>query len=133
MTAPRKCTNCGVVNNGQNFHKGGVAKDNLHSKCKPCRSKERKEYTSKPEFRANRYGISVDKMNQMLELGCGICGSFEKLIIDHDHSCCNKQNYSCGNCVRGVICNRCNLGLAHFEDSIDKMLNAIEYIRRNKW
>ena len=131
MATQRICTSCGVVNDGTNFHKGGVAKDNLHSKCKKCRNKYNNASRSTPEFRAQRYGISLDDMNKMLQAGCSICGSFDKLIIDHDHSCCDKQNYSCGKCVRGVLCNKCNLGLAHFEDSIDKMLSAIEYIRRN--
>lgn len=27
--------------------------------------------------------------------------------IDHDHSCCNKK-YSCGKCIRGIVCLGCN-------------------------
>ena len=128
----RVCTVCGVENNGKNFHRGGVAKDNLHSRCKDCRSKDLKVARSKPEFRAKRYGITVSYMNEMLSGGCMICGSHHKLVIDHDHSCCDKQNYSCGACVRGVLCDRCNVGLSHFEDSLDKIIKAAEYIRRSK-
>lgn len=128
----RFCTVCGTENNGTNFHKGGVAKDGLHSKCKDCRNAERKEYVSKPEFRARLYNLNVNEMNVMLANGCMICGSHNKLVIDHDHSCCNKQNYSCGACVRGVLCDRCNIGLAHFEDNPEKLIKAAEYVRRNK-
>lgn len=128
----RACTVCGVENDGTNFHKGGVAKDGLHSKCKSCRNDFGKISRRKPEFRAKRYGIDVNEMNKMLSGGCMICGSHNKLVIDHDHACCNKQNYSCGACVRGVLCDRCNIGLSHFEDSLDKLNKAAEYIRRNK-
>lgn len=129
MTA-RKCTVCATENNGTNFHRGGVAKDGLHSKCKKCRSAAEKLVRRKPEFRAKRYGLAVSTMNEMLSNGCMICGSKNKLVIDHDHSCCNKQNYSCGKCVRGVLCDRCNVGLSHFEDNVEKLEKAANYLRR---
>lgn len=129
----RFCTSCNAANNGTNFHKGGVAKDGLHSQCKKCRSESAKIVRSKPEYRAKLYGIDVDYMNEMLSEGCMICGSFQKLVIDHDHSCCNRQNYSCGKCVRGVLCDRCNIGLAHFQDNDNRLEQAINYLRRNKW
>jgi hypothetical protein len=48
---------------------------------------------------------------------CAVC--FETLEpdtvnVDHDHSCCPGKN-SCGECVRGFICGRCNVQLGRFE------------------
>lgn len=38
---------------------------------------------------------------------CVICSSTENLALDHDHSCCD-GNFSCGDCLRGVVCQSCN-------------------------
>lgn len=47
---------------------------------------------------------------------CELCGSEENLSIDHDHACC-PGSYSCGKCVRGVLCSECNskLGVVELE------------------
>lgn len=56
-----------------------------------------------------KYKIDYDTYLEMAKNGCQICGEFTErhLQVDHDHSCCN-GGYSCGKCVRGVLCNRCN-------------------------
>lgn len=43
---------------------------------------------------------------------CEICGSPNDLALDHDHACC-AGNYSCGDCLRGVLCRSCNVSLAY--------------------
>jgi hypothetical protein len=47
--------------------------------------------------------------------------------IDHDHRCCPSA-HSCGKCVRGILCNRHNVGLAHFQDNVDELRTAAEYV-----
>ena len=47
---------------------------------------------------------------------CTICGSEEKLVVDHDHKT---------NKIRGLLCNHCNRGLGHFKDDPD----LLEYAR----
>ncbi len=56
------------------------------------------------------------------ELRCDYC---DRLLyrkgsgpqIDHDHACCPGQS-SCGKCIRGVLCVRCNTFIAHFENLV---------------
>lgn len=68
-----------------------------------------------------RYGLTEDQFNQMLEeqgYACGICRQpfgNKNVCIDHDHNCCkpkpSRESYSCGKCVRGLLCIRCNTWL----------------------
>lgn len=57
---------------------------------------------------------------------CAICGrSFSKpsdALIDHNH----KTNE-----VRGLLCNKCNLGIGHFDDNPRIIIKANEYL--SKW
>jgi hypothetical protein len=52
--------------------------------------------------------------------------------VDHDHSCCNDR-YSCGNCIRGLLCKSCNGGLGIFRDNIELLENAIKYLKVGKY
>jgi len=63
---------------------------------------------------------------------CAVCGVKPKLLfIDHDHACCNGV-YSCGKCIRGLLCSNCNsaLGLVHEKEST--LIRLIDYLHSNK-
>jgi hypothetical protein len=55
---------------------------------------------------------------------CGLCGKQTILYIDHDHGCCDSAT-SCGKCVRGLLCSRCNYHVAWIENNIEP---AFEYL-----
>jgi len=68
-----------------------------------------------------RYGLTIEEYEEMAKNGCEICGkeglSWKKLHVDHDHKCCQPPRYpngstmyhkTCGKCIRGVLCDRCN-------------------------
>lgn len=68
---------------------------------------------------------------------CAICDTekvgskADKLHVDHDHSCCSGAR-SCGKCVRGLLCARCNAGLGAFSDDPDRLLAAAAYLLQRR-
>jgi len=83
--------------------------------------------------KSKTYSISCMQMAMLYGDGsCDSCGGVPEkdLHIDHDHNCCAGAK-SCGACVRGVLCSRCNIGLGCFSDSPDKLSAAMRYLERN--
>jgi hypothetical protein len=84
------------------------------------------------------YGIRADQYAVLLEAqggGCAICGgsneSGRAMAVDHDHACCPGSR-ACGNCVRGLLCSNCNMGIGLLKDSPDLMRSAASYLERHR-
>jgi hypothetical protein len=87
--------------------------------------------------RTTVHGITIIQYQDMLALQdhrCAICrtddpGGHGNWHIDHDHSCCPTSKKSCGECVRGLLCSRCNTGIGLLGDDPDRLLEAARYLR----
>jgi hypothetical protein len=88
--------------------------------------------------RKHLYGVSRVEWAAMFERQqsrCAICGEvlvFEgegsrRAHLDHDHTCCPRGR-SCGMCIRGILCNECNIGLGMFHDNAELLLEAATYL-----
>lgn len=83
------------------------------------------------------YGLTVADYDALLADqggGCAICGYSSPgshLHVDHDHGCCPGVG-SCGKCVRGLLCRRCNQALGQFADSAELLDRASGYLRAHR-
>lgn len=110
---------------------------NPRKKCQECRHKERdyeKEYAYRNKKRKQKYWEDPDAARRAWEKSkygvckedfqyscCWICGSTQKLCIDHCHN---------SNEVRGLLCVRCNTALGMFGDNTVSLHRAIEYLNK---
>jgi len=71
--------------------------------------------------------LVLDRLKEKKE--CDICGegvdnlggkNKDTLTIDHDHNT---------GAFRGLLCNRCNLGIGHFQDCTGNLERAIQYLK----
>ena len=62
---------------------------------------------------------------------CAVCGAKpeEVLAVDHDHGHCPGR-YGCEECVRGLVCRKCNMGMGLFEDNPVRLAQAVLYLSR---
>lgn len=86
-----------------------------------------------------RYGITEERWQDIFsEQGqaCAICRTKDPgkkgWATDHDHTCCAPRTKCCGQCVRGILCGACNLGLGKFQDNIVFLRAAIDYLDNSR-
>lgn len=85
------------------------------------------------------YGISQKDYDNLLDKQNGVCaickkaetkrtkGTLCRLSVDHDHSCCSGRK-SCGKCVAGLLCSKCNRILGLLKDNPETIKNLLEYV-----
>lgn len=77
-----------------------------------------------------RYGIRREDLDRMLarQGGCAVCGCDDgDWVVDHDHSCCAGR-FTCGACVRGILCRACNSALGMLREDPERALSAAAYL-----
>jgi len=135
-----KCQNHGFLKKKEATTSG------KYPRCKKCQkistNKNHKKYPEKRLLNAkkmnlkSKFGLSLDDLDKLIkkyENLCAICRKPEttydaktkiikRLTIDH----CHKTNE-----IRGLLCNKCNFGIGYFNDSIEILKSAIQYLEKN--
>jgi len=132
----KKCTHCGIKQPLSEFFKNCWY-------CKTCRKEmDHNNYISKREIILEkewagqirrRYKMTradYDKLLIQQDGVCAICRKPEqpnrRLCIDHDHFCCPTEE-TCGKCIRGLLCLRCNRASGLMNDNPLTLLNSVIY------
>jgi len=128
------------------FVKDKTIKSGYANLCKKCASaRTMRHQKNNPEqfkkrlkrYSLSKYGITIEEYNKILKKQnkrCAICktkakDSNKSFSVDHNHLCCPGKT-SCGSCVRGILCNRCNLMIGLSKDSPETLKHAIIYLRK---
>ena len=136
----KKCKRCGHTHPINHYYNHAQSQDGYTHICKDCKppappkparkirlpgtiTKEEQTYEAKLRWVKHKYGLSKEQYEAMMSAHngqCDICKQpSEVLHIDHCHATGK---------VRGLLCQYCNKGLGLFRDSIDSLLNAIQYL-----
>jgi recombination endonuclease VII len=81
-----------------------------------------------------RYGVDPSWYSETLRKqngGCAVCGTRpgqRKLHVDHAHSHCSDDK-ACPECVRGLLCTKCNTGIGMFDENPALFRLAIQYLK----
>lgn len=102
------------------------------------RAKQRARYDPERRREENlrRYGLTVAEYEAILARQGGVCAICRQVSapwhVDHDHSCCPMKLRSCGKCVRGLLCSKCNTGIGQFRDDPQWLMRAGAYVMGGK-
>lgn len=113
------CPKCGIEKPKEEFPRKGYARDGKvrYSYCKKCHS----EYQAVLHIK-RQFSLSTDDYEKLGQI-CSICGRprrKNKLSVDHNHK---------NGLIRGILCMRCNRGIAWFEDNPELLEMAASYLR----
>ena len=132
----KECSTCKKILPVSRFGKKLSDPDLYYSSCRECLARKRHEHGRKRTLA--RYGMTLEEYNVLLaEQGgrCAICRSSHPgggnrkgrarrtFCLDH----CHRTGK-----VRGLLCNRCNLGLGNFDDDVDTLEAARSYVHRHR-
>jgi len=140
--ATKICNVCLEEKPEEDFPKHSQHKDGYRQPCKVCHRKKRKERrkpaTQETHIRLKknrfkrRYNLSLEEfelLKQSQDNKCAICGNDfiniesykNKPQLDHNHET---------NEIRGILCLTCNSGIGFFNDSIELLIKAKEYLEK---
>jgi hypothetical protein len=131
------CVPCGEWRSVGLFGPKESALDGLRGDCYYCRKRraDGRAETRRAASRLRAFRLSTEAFQSILARQggtCAICGTTDPgrrdWCVDHDHACCADPRQTCGECVRGVLCNRCNLVLGNAGDSAALLRSAAAYL-----
>lgn len=156
----KTCIRCENEFPFESFYRDRTKKDGRTPYCRGCRKQAATRHNAnyapkqakkaKERYDADPLSVNLGRMRMTKEEYyekwnrqsglCEVCGEEETIVdssgrqrrlsVDHDHSCCYKKRDTCGECNRGLLCNRCNMLLGYAHDNVSILRSAIEYLNK---
>lgn len=146
LATEKKCCTCQKILPVEAFGKKACDPHLYRSSCKTCLNEKRADHyfrtrgrvrlpNGHPGAKEKRERVPCISPNEYsaLEMAqgsrCAICGTGNKgtriryWCVDHCHS--TKK-------IRGLLCNKCNLGLGNFSDSPERLIAAASYLQSHR-
>ena len=154
----KTCSKCGETKALEGFYVRPRCRDGYSNQCRKCEIQQNRTWRqgagvkdrlnemarargprSTEEIRRNRlwtwHKLTTDQYEAILARqggACAICGTTDPggrggFHVDHDHACCPNPR-SCGQCVRGLLCSRCNPMLGMAKDDVETLRAAVAYL-----
>ena len=121
----KTCTECGQSLSEDNFYKRTYksGKVGLQHNCRKCATAIRKRYHKPHTSIRLKLKLTQAEVDALTAPGaCEVCGSKERLCIDHNHDT-EKP--------RGLLCHKCNTALGLLDDDSQRMIKLIQYLERS--
>lgn len=143
LWAVKRCKKHGLLRASQTYYHP-TQKGYRCLQCVPAYDSEvQKKYTGRyVEYRRNhrlkaRYKITIQQYEVLLKSQNNCCAICKVHIDEHKKRKGEKNNFAVDHChetnkIRGLLCYKCNMGLGYFNDSIEKLETALNYLRLNK-
>jgi Recombination endonuclease VII len=134
------CPSCNEYKDWTEYNIASNRRDGHQTYCKDCtRTKANSGYNTEERWEQYiriKYCLSAKEYYAILERQNGHCAtcpkteeecSKKRFHVDHDHSCCPGER-SCGKCVRGLLCQQCNMAIGLVYENPDTLLAMIDYL-----
>lgn len=132
----KQCSTCKKQKPFAEFYKCKHNKDGLYHECKICKSEyDRLRNLKNPNDRKsknlqNRYGITIEKKQQMIADQKGKCAICEAELDNGKHTCVD-HCHTTGK-LRKILCRHCNILIGHSKENISVLKNAIQYLENHQ-
>jgi hypothetical protein len=117
------CRNCDEYLDKSNFHGSET------TYCKPCRKHVGTAANLKKKSLTVEEFMDMSKNQGHVCMICKKADPLKRLSVDHDHSCCPGA-FSCGKCIRGLLCSHCNKTLGMANDDVSVLQDMIDYLQK---
>lgn len=132
-----QCKDCANAKRKKRYDEDKIYRQDLLNTNAKYRYKKGSQLGNRERLLLKKYKMSLEDYEARLEAQngrCKVCLSLAGergrllLAVDHDHKCCPKEE-SCGQCIRGLLCDPCNRALGMLQDDEQIVQRALDYLK----